>query len=203
MSVESMAIALHHSKATGAARSILIGIANHDGDGGAWPSMATLAKYGNVNLRNARSAVERLEQLGEIKRLVQRGGTGDIEDYRRPNLYKFLLTCPHDCDRTKNHRTRDSHSIAVLDSYPQGGSLATGEVAGDRGRGSLATSKPSTNHLTTDSEINLLSDRARASVPNCPTTGQEHRINRKLGYCADCLEPIATLTSPNRKEGDS
>lgn len=203
MSVESMAIALHHSRATGAARSILIGIANHDGDGGAWPAMATLAKYGNVSRRGAQKALDQLVNLGEVEVMVQRGGNGNIEDYRRPNLYKFLLTCPHDCDRTKNHRTRNSISVAPHESYPQGANHSSPHEPQFTRGANHSSPKPSTNHLSTDSEINLLSDRARASVRNCPTTGQEHRINRKLGYCADCLEPIATLTSPNRKEGDA
>ncbi len=105
MSVESMAIALHHSRATGVARLVLLGIANHDGDGGAWPSLDTLSVYaGGVSVRSVRRALSELKQLGEISREVN-AGHGYRPD-RRPNLYRFLLTCPQECDRTSRHRVR-------------------------------------------------------------------------------------------------
>lgn len=34
MSIEAMAVALHHSKTQGATKLVLLGIANHEGDGG-------------------------------------------------------------------------------------------------------------------------------------------------------------------------
>src|SRR5690606_8731754 len=86
VSIESVTIALHHSRAVGAAKLVLIGIANHDGDGGSWPSVATLAKYAGITPRHVRRAVGELEQLHEIRRHVQRGGTAFTEDPRRPNL---------------------------------------------------------------------------------------------------------------------
>ena len=106
MSTESMAIALHHSRATGTAKLILLGIANHDGDGGAWPSVATLARYGNCSVRNTQRAIAKLEELGEIRVHVQQGGNARTPDHVKPNLYEFVLTCSPDCDRTKNHRSR-------------------------------------------------------------------------------------------------
>lgn len=106
MSVESMAIALNHSRAKGAARTILIGIANHDGDGGAWPSVSTLARYANVSRSAAQRAVAQLEQLHEVRRHVQAGGLPSMAEYERPNRYEFLLTCPPDCDRSRRHRTQ-------------------------------------------------------------------------------------------------
>ena len=60
MSIESIAVCLHHSRATGTDKVVLLGIANHDGDGGSWPAIATLAKYANVNERNTQKSIERL-----------------------------------------------------------------------------------------------------------------------------------------------
>ena len=91
MSVESMAIALHHSRSKGTAKVVLLGIANHDGDGGAYPTVATLAKYANVSRANVQKALTKLESLGEIRRDVQAGGSHDAAEYLRPNLYRFLL----------------------------------------------------------------------------------------------------------------
>ena len=123
MSIESVAIALHHSRARGTAKLVLLGIANHDGDGGAWPSLATLAKYaGGVDPRNVRKALRELEVLGEIRTHLQAGGTGRTANYERPNLYDFLLRCPEGCDRSSQHRVPTPGRIR-----PQG------EDASDRG----------------------------------------------------------------------
>jgi len=106
-----MAIALHHSQARGTAKLVLVGIANHDGDGGAWPSVATLARYAGVDARHVQRAIARLVELGEIRRDVQAGGDERVPDHRRPNRYRFLLECPHNCDRTKQHRTRNREVV--------------------------------------------------------------------------------------------
>ena len=45
MSVESISWALRVQELTPTDKLVLIGIANHDGDGGSWPSIATLAMY--------------------------------------------------------------------------------------------------------------------------------------------------------------
>ena len=43
MSIELMSLVLHHSVAQPTHKLILLGIANHQGDGGAWPSIETLS----------------------------------------------------------------------------------------------------------------------------------------------------------------
>lgn len=108
-----MAIALHHSRAKGSTKLVLLGIANHDGDGGSWPAISTLARYAGVGASQAQRCVTKLVELGEIRRHVQQGGTWDMEDWKRPNRYDFLLTCPDDCDRTKNHRTVRRSAVAL------------------------------------------------------------------------------------------
>lgn len=109
MSVESLTLALHHSRAKGNARLVLIGIANHDGDGGAWPSVATLAKYlGGADRATVQRALTRLIALGEIKRHTQQGGTRSTPDEYRPNLYEITLQCPSTCDGTRSHGTRST-----------------------------------------------------------------------------------------------
>lgn len=124
MSIESVAIALHHSKARGTAKLVLIGIANHDGDGGAWPSVETLAKYANVDVRSVQRALRELEALGEVRTVQRQGGTARTPGNYRPNLYEFLVTCPAECDRTKNHRTNRGDT----DVTPRGDAGAAPEV---------------------------------------------------------------------------
>jgi hypothetical protein len=104
MSVESMAIVFNHSASTGAARALLLSIANHaDTDGEAWPGLQRLAIHANINLRNARIALRLLEDLGEIKTDQNAGGTQRTPDHTRPNLYKVVLKCPPNCDGTSSH----------------------------------------------------------------------------------------------------
>lgn len=135
MSVESIALALHHSNAQGAARMVLVGIANHDGDGGAWPSIATLAKYAGISTRNAIKHVRALEELGEITCHRQQGGSRTTAEHMRPNLYEFLVRCPSNCDRSKNHRTVDNPTGDPL-------SVVTPPVGSDTPPLSVATPPP-------------------------------------------------------------
>lgn len=112
MSVESLTIVLNHSRAKGVARLVLIGMANHDGDGGIWPSVDRLRRYaGGVDRRTVQRAVEQLIALGEVGRLLNEGGTRDTPADRRPNLYRLLLSCPPDCDRTAQHNTRSGRPV--------------------------------------------------------------------------------------------
>jgi hypothetical protein len=161
MSVESIAIALHHSRAKGTAKLVLIGIANHDGDGGAWPSVATLAHYAGVDARNVQRAIDKLVALGEIRKDVQAGGDIRVPDHRRPNRYRFLLECPHNCDRTRNHRTRQHELGESMNFMRQGVSVATPGVGSDTGGVSVATPKPSSNPTTTRDRVSTHVSNAR------------------------------------------
>ena len=183
MSIESMAIALHHSRAKGTAKLVLLGIANHDGDGGAWPSVASLKRYaGGIDRRAIQRALQTLEELGEIKRRIQAGGTVDMVDALRPNYYEFLLTCPAHCDHTRNHRdvrkalisfeTEDDLDPAVV-APPGGHDTARGAV--------VAPPKPSSN-LTTQLKKKTLVNSAA-----------EHVYAEDTGWCLTCTYPAHRL----------
>lgn len=146
MSVEAMAAVLHHSRAKGTAKLVLLGIANHEGDGGAWPSVATLATYANVTDRNVQKAIDGLVSKGELRRDVQAGGPAGMEDRHRPNRYHVLVQCPPWCDRSTAHRdtrqplwiTGVSDATSGVDSDTPPPSDTTPPPP------SLATPKPST-----------------------------------------------------------
>lgn len=170
MSIESVAIALHHSRAKGTAALVLIGIANHDGDGGAWPTMATLAKYGRCTERNAQKAVAQLEALGEVRREMQAGGSANIPASQRPNLYRFLLRCPEGCDRTSAHRVRPvdrSPNHGASEATPPVGGDTPPPVGGDTQ--TIPRTGPNNGH------------RPKAHV----TTG-----SRTVDKCAECSAPV-------------
>lgn len=200
MSVESMAIALHHSRATGSARLVLIGIANHDGDGGAWPSIATLAKYAAITPRNVQKAIQHLERLGEIRRHVGAGGTHLTADHMRPNLYQFILRCPVSCDRSSRHRVQGETAPVVLFDPPSQATGGVGSdggtpVATDRGGVSQATPEPSLNRQMKDQGFTKSATDARAESKalnesivrgKCKHSPTGWHDENAAGYCNFC-----------------
>lgn len=135
-----MAVSLHHSKTQGTTKLVLLGIANHEGDGGAWPSINTLARYaGGVNRRTVQRAIQELIDLGEITCDVNGGGNyGDS----RPNLYRVTLRCPNNCDGSTAHRKTEGGG---LDVTPRGGLDVTGGAVSVSPKPSL---EPSVKNLT-------------------------------------------------------
>ncbi len=183
MSVEAMAAVLHHSKAKGTTKLILVGIANHAGDGGAFPAMSTLAKYGGCNQRNARAAVARLVALGEVKVHVQGGRLDDVPDERQPNRYDVLVECPPWCDRTTNHRDLRKRGRGVSPLWINGGSLATGgEEGGSDATGgapvasdrlTIPTNPPPSGSALTTGQA---SERGDEDGPTCSTCSQPRSV---------------------------
>jgi len=146
MSVEKIAAVLHHAPIGGTAKLLLIGIANHGGDGGAWPAMATLARYAGVNERNARKMMGKLVEAGMVE-LVEREGL--------TNLYRTLIECPAGCDRTTSHRlTPVASDPPVFSDTPVAGDPPT-PVARDLPPLSLATPEPSVNRHINQTEHTL------------------------------------------------
>jgi hypothetical protein len=89
MSIEVMSLVLNHSKATGRAKLVLLGIANHQGDQGAWPSIATLARYANASERSVKRDIQDLVELGEL--LVQ-VNAAPVDAQYKPNLYWVTIS---------------------------------------------------------------------------------------------------------------
>ena len=102
MSAEAVTVVLHHSKAEGTAKLVLWGIANHHSDHGAWPSIATLAKYANIKERRVQQIIRELAMMGEIA-IEEQGGLGQHQ--YKTNRYHILIQCPSDCDGSLNHKT--------------------------------------------------------------------------------------------------
>lgn len=88
MSIEAVSLVLNKSKAQGRAKLVLIGIANHLGDHGAWPSIATLARYANASERSVKRDIQELIALGELKVDKQ---AAPINQQYKTNLYWITI----------------------------------------------------------------------------------------------------------------
>lgn len=91
MSVESIVAALHTPNLNPSHKLVLVGIANHDGDGGAWPSIDTLAMYAGVSERRVQQIIAELADVGLVVVELQAGGSATTRADRRPNLYRLHL----------------------------------------------------------------------------------------------------------------
>lgn len=219
MSFEVLSMVLHHSRSTGTERVVLLGVASHQGDGGAWPSVATLSVYANVAARSVQRAAERLRDLGELQVSVQAGGTTKTPDWKRPNMYRVTITCPSNCDRTPRHRcttcdqpaSRCEHTPAELSTGVTPTSPGT-DLPPDAG----VTPPPDasvTPPVTPTSPELLLepspeptsrsgrkSPAPPATLP-CPACGQPVRIGGKGHTCrASALDLTSIHRAPKRHE---
>lgn len=123
-----MSAVLHHSQARGTNKLVLLGIANHEGDGGAWPTIDTLAKYGACSRTRVKQALAELSAMGEVRIDRQAGGNADTRADRRPNRYRVLVNCPPGCDGSSQHRANNGGQTSdprVDDgqNWPERGSL--------------------------------------------------------------------------------
>lgn len=90
MSVLDIANVLNYSKATGRAKLVLVGIANHaNDDGQAWPGIATLARYANCSERSVKRDLQELVGLGELK-IIKNGAP--VGGQYKANLYQLTLS---------------------------------------------------------------------------------------------------------------
>lgn len=88
MSIQVMQAVWQHSKSTGRARTVLLAIADHQGEIGAWPSIQTLAKMVNASERSVQRDIQELVELGELKVELQNAPTN--RQYKS-NLYWVTL----------------------------------------------------------------------------------------------------------------
>jgi len=97
----------YHSRADASARLVLLAIADHDGEGGAWPSIPTLARMTRTSASTVRRSIKALVALGELTVHLQEGGSGRTPEHMRPNRYEIGLACPPECDGSAKHACRE------------------------------------------------------------------------------------------------
>jgi hypothetical protein len=215
MSIEHQAIVLNHSKAKGTARIVLIGLANHASivNNRCWPSVSRLQRYtGGMDRTSIFRALDRLEELGEIKRMRHGGPAPTFKPEatirQRPNLYEILLRCPDTCDGTAQHRDRrrpvvpdemlgdiDEDEVANSDlMHERGGKNDDYEVAPVRPKPSITTNTKKVLNLTIEErqKLNPVSDpweesrRAKEALLQDPPIECHH--GRVAIVCPQCQE---------------
>lgn len=195
---------LHHSRAKGTVKLVALGIANHDGDGGAWPSVSTLARYANVHPRNVQKALVRLQQLGELWVEPQAGGLGNLADCDRPNLYHVTLRCPTWCDGTPQHRDQRKKAGPQLSSW-HGPQPVDNGVAHPPPPGGIATPPGGASATRTRPPNPPTEHRgaATATTGDSPTAQLLARA-ASLPTCAECSQPAdRCLRTPAQVSGHS
>ena len=88
MSIQVMQAVWEHSKADGRARLVLLAIADHQGEIGAWPSITTIARMVNSSERSVQRDIQHLQKIGELKVEVQNAPT---RNQYKSNLYWVML----------------------------------------------------------------------------------------------------------------
>lgn len=83
-----MSAVWQHSRSEGRARLVLLAIADHQGEIGAWPSIATIAKMVNASERSVQRDIQELQKLGELRVEVQAAPT---HGQYKSNLYWVTL----------------------------------------------------------------------------------------------------------------
>jgi hypothetical protein len=75
MSIEIMNAVWRESKSDGRARLVLLAIADHQGEIGAWPSIKRLAQMVNASERSVQRDIQYLQKIGELRVEVQNAPT--------------------------------------------------------------------------------------------------------------------------------
>jgi hypothetical protein len=188
MSVETLAVIFHHAPYTGRDKLILLGIANHDGDGGAWPSIATLARYANCSEASVRRTLKLLIDDGAITKQIQAGGNHNTPEHLKPNLYEITLECPPNCDKTRKHKPVDKsqglhwtpyHLVTPLsggDTPP----LSGGDRRGVSGGDTLTVLEPTTNQL----EKSPITSTSPEDQGKCFACGKVRSLRGR--FCVEC-----------------
>lgn len=88
MSIEVINAVWKHSISVGRARTVLLAIADHQGEIGAWPSLATLARMVNASERSVQRDIEYLQEIGELEVHYQQAPT---KNHYKSNLYFVRL----------------------------------------------------------------------------------------------------------------
>jgi hypothetical protein len=110
MSIQIMNAVWRESKSKGRARLVLLSIADHQGELGAWPSIETLAKMVNSSPRSVQRDIQDLIELGELKVEFRSAPT-----YGPYKANRYFVTLPGVTDEV-SEVTKTASEVTDLDS---------------------------------------------------------------------------------------
>lgn len=177
MSIELMVTVLNEvQELDPRAKLVLLGIANHAGDGGAWPAIDTLARYASCSRSTVQRHLKKMETEGYITIDKQHGGSSTTRSDRRPNLYTIHL------DRVI-HNPDERGVIAVTSRSSTGCHLSAS-------RGVIAvTPEPSYNP-----GVPKIRDMTCASSENvCFEIGCENKTPHHKTRCVACQTKLDVM----------
>jgi len=115
MSIEVMSAVWRHSQSTGRARLVLLAIADHQGEIGAWPSIATLAKMVNASERSVQRDIQELIELDE---LIVEWRQAPSRGIHKSNLYWVNLPevtkMRHEVTDSTHEVTESAHEVTPV-----------------------------------------------------------------------------------------
>jgi len=114
MSIEVMNAVWNHSKSKGRARVVLLAIADHQGELGAWPSLERLAKRANSSKRSVSRDIQDLVTMGELKVDFRSAPTGG--QYRANRYWVTLVGDAPDMTNENSDMTNTTSDMTDLNS---------------------------------------------------------------------------------------
>ena len=121
MSIEVMNAVWKHSRAEERVKLTLLAIADHQGEQGAYPSIATLAKMVGTSERSIKRDIARLKELGELNVIPH--GAPTSGQYK-PNLY--FVTLPGVTGAHPSHHSGVTDEVARGDTAGKSGVTGSG-----------------------------------------------------------------------------
>lgn len=132
------------SRSTGRARLVLLAIADHQGEIGAWPSIKTLARMVNASERSVQRDITELQELGELEVHVQEAPS---RGQYKSNLYWVIL--PSVADNAARYEEENSGVTDLTPGVTKMQPGVTESTPGVTAVGVLTLIEPLLNHNKT------------------------------------------------------
>lgn len=199
MSVESISLVLNHSQAVGTTKLVLVGIANHDGDGGSWPTLETLARYANCSERTVRRHIEELIKLGELKKIINGGGSHFTRPDRRPNLYQITIQPATQTQPTNTESAPGLAAVVPVDN-PENGGTADVHPLPERGDKSGSTGGQVVSTREANGRTPVTERADTCCPPNHPLTTLKNNNNQNTEDYEAPVDNFQTLVVDDLKK---
>lgn len=183
MSIQVMNAVWAESKSSGRAKLVLLAIADHQGEIGAWPSIETIAKMVNASPRSVQRDIRELELMGELEIHTQ---AAPSNGQYKSNLYWVTLPGV----------TKKASGVTDLDSGVT--ESASGVTAG----GALTITKPLLEPLHKQRKYDEAFDTFWKSYPRKENKPKAAKEFAKLSDESDAIMSALTiwLNHPDKRD---